>query len=229
MSWLGDLLRGGRDEIGWDDLVRRTAEAMADLRLWGPRGEHALPGALAVALSVPEAHVEVVRGFVDDARFDREVGAMLANRIDVPLDQLPPRDYTVAAGERLAIAVTAQDPQPWRLAIAGGDYDGRTLELAATGSDVVFGRATTGGGHGELAICEHAAFVSRRAGRLQRAGRRLEVVALDQGDLLFVRRASGEIVRPARTASGRVAIADGDTIELTDGRGETIRLAVRRT
>jgi hypothetical protein len=27
MGWLSDLLNGGRDELGWDDLVRRVVGA----------------------------------------------------------------------------------------------------------------------------------------------------------------------------------------------------------
>jgi hypothetical protein len=56
----------------------------------------------------------------------------------------------------------------------------------------------------------------------------LEVAALDQGDELVVRRASGETVRPARTARGRAVLKIGDAIELGDGRGGTIRLLVQR-
>jgi hypothetical protein len=89
-------------------------------------------------------------------------------------------------------------------------------------------------------ICEHTEFVSRRAGRLYRAGHLLEVTSLDQGDQLIVKRASGEAVRPSRTARGRAVVRPGDAIELTDGRtgatgatgtaGTTsmVRLLVRR-
>jgi hypothetical protein len=56
----------------------------------------------------------------------------------------------------------------------------------------------------------------------------LEVVSLDQGDELIVKRANGEAVRPSRTARGRAAVRPGDTIELTDGRGGTVRIVVQR-
>jgi hypothetical protein len=70
--------------------------------------------------------------------------------------------------------------------------------------------------------------VSRRAGRLWRAGPGFEIEALDQGDGLVVRRAAGEAIRPARTARGRLAVRDGDAIELGDGHGRAVRLVVRR-
>jgi hypothetical protein len=227
MSWLGGLLRGGRGEVGWDDLLRRAVDAATGLRHWGPRGEHALPHAIAIAIEVPAASLEVVRGFAADPRFDRELGAMLANRLDRPVDQLPLREYAVTGGERLRVTAAATEPRPWQLVIEGGDLDGRTLEIAPVGGELVFGRAAGADPAGELVVCERAAFVSRRAGRLGRAGHRLEVSALDQGDLLCVRRASGELVRPARTASGRVAISHGDTIELGDGHGAVVRIHVR--
>jgi hypothetical protein len=56
----------------------------------------------------------------------------------------------------------------------------------------------------------------------------VEVASLDQGDELIVRRASGETIRPARTSRGRVVVKAGDTIELGDGRGATVRLIVQR-
>jgi hypothetical protein len=226
MGWLSGMLGG--DEISWDDLIRRVVDQIVALRRWGARGETALPEAIAIALGVPQNSVEVVRGFVRDERFDREVGAMLANRIDRGVDELPLRDYTVDRAEKLAIAVSEAAPRAWELAIAGGDLDGRALALTST--ELVFGRGS-GAGDGprsDLAVCEHTAFVSRRAGRLFRTGHRVEVVALDQGDLLLVRRANGEVVRPARTARGRVALAPGDVIELSDGRAETVRLVIRR-
>ena len=91
-------------------------------------------------------------------------------------------------------------------------------------SELTFGR----GGDNDLVVCERTQFVSRRAGRLVRAGHLIEVHALDQGDLLVVRRADGETVRPARTARGCVAIRGGDAIELGDGRGGIVTLRVAR-
>ncbi len=226
MGWLSGVLRGGSDEISWDDLLRRVVDRIVALRRWGARGETALPEAIAIALAVPQNSVEVVRGFTRDERFDRELGAMLANRLDRAVDELPLRDYTVEAGDKLAIEVSEAAPRAWEIAITGGDLDGRTLPLA--GADLTFGRGSGEGPRGDLVVCEHTAFVSRRAGRLTRTGHRVEVAALDQGDLLIVRRANGEVVRPARTARGRIALAAGDAIELSDGRDGIVRLVVRR-
>ena len=37
-------LRGGGDEVGWDDLVRRIVDAVVALRQYGPRGENVISG-----------------------------------------------------------------------------------------------------------------------------------------------------------------------------------------
>jgi hypothetical protein len=189
------------------------------------------PAEVAVRVAVPERSLAVARGFVADARFDREVGAALANRCDVAATALPRRAYEVIEGERVQVSVAEQAPRAWTLTVAGGDLDGRTLALPSGVADLTFGR---GGGAGEargqidLAVCTQTSFVSRRAGTIHRQGHGLEVSALDQGDLLLVRRASGELIRPARTARGRVAVREGDTIELSDGKDDAVRLAVQR-
>ena len=71
--------------------------------------------------------------------------------------------------------------------------------------------------------------MSRRAGRLYRRGNQLEVASLDQGDELVVRRASGEAVRPSRTARGSAVIKPGDTLELGDGHGSAVKVVVKRS
>lgn len=232
MGWLSDLLRGGADELGWDDLIRRVAEAIAGRRQYGARGEIVFPMEVSVRITVGRGSVEVVQGFVDRPELDREVGAALANQFDVALDQLPTREYVVSAADRTTITVADGAPRAWQLVIDGGDLHGRVLTLPAGWSELAFGR---GEWHGtdravrnDLVVCERTEFVSRRAGRLFRAGHLLEVAAVDQGDQLAVRRASGELVRPARTARGRVAMKSGDSLELTDGGSATIRLVVGR-
>jgi hypothetical protein len=104
--------------------------------------------------------------------------------------------------------------------------------LPTAWSEAAFGRGEWHGpDHGvrnDLVVCERTEYVSRRAGRLYRAGHLIEVASLDQGDQLVVRRASGETLRPSRTARGRVAMRPGDAIELVDGRTGMIRLVVER-
>ena len=56
----------------------------------------------------------------------------------------------------------------------------------------------------------------------------VEVSAIDQGDQLIVRRAGGDVVRPARTASGKVAVRIGDSIDLVDGRDGLVRMHLQR-
>jgi len=224
VSWFSNLLRGGEGELGWDDVIRRVVDAIAELRRYGARGEVVLPPEVTVRITVGEGSVATVKELVDRPELDREVGAALANRCDVPLEQLPHREYVVSAADRTTVTVSEAAQRPWHLRITGGDRDGQEVALPERWSEVTFGR----GSDNDLVVCERTQFVSRRAGRLVRAGHVIEVHALDQGDLLAVRRADGDLLRPSRTARGCVAIKAGDAIELADGRGGTITLAIRR-
>jgi hypothetical protein len=233
MGWLSDLLRGGDDELGWDDLIRRTVDEVAKLRSYGQRGETVFPEGVIVRITVKEGGAAVVQGFIDRPDLDREVGAKLANQCDVALDALPAREYIVSVADRISITATEGTAKHWRLVIAGGDLDGQTLSLPPSWTELAFGRGQWhGADHGarnDLIVCDKTEFVSRRAGRLYRAGHQLEVASLDQGDELVVRRAAGgESVRPARTARGRAIVKPDDTIELGDGKGGAIKLLVQR-
>lgn len=241
MRWrsglLGSLLGGGAQEIGWDDLMAQVVDRLAASAQWGARGEVTFPPALLVEVAVPEVNVEVARRFLSDPRFDREAGAALANRCDVAASALPAREYDVVAAKRgvaASVLVREQAARSWQLLVQGGDLDGQVLIVPAASSgprELGFGRGGEGGkaSAGELVICERTAFVSRRAGALSQSGAQLEVAARDQGDLLAVRRPDGELVRPARTARGKVLLREGDVIEIGDGRGEQVRLVVQRS
>ncbi|MBA3396777.1 MAG: hypothetical protein H0T89_29370 [Deltaproteobacteria bacterium] len=232
MGWFSELLRGGSDELGWDDLIRRVVDEIARLKRFGARGEVVFPIDVVVRITVGEGSVATIQEFVDRPELDREVGAGLANRCDVALDQLPRREYVVSAADRTVISVVEGAPQVWRFVIEGGDRTGATLSLPAGWSEAAFGRGEWHGGdqhaRNDLILCDQTEYVSRRAGRLYRAGHLLEVASLDQADLLIVKRASGEAVRPSRTARGRAAVRPGDAIELTDGRGGIVRILVQR-
>ena len=231
MGWLSKL-RGGGDELGWDDLVRRIVDAVVGLRQYGPRGETAFPESIVVRVMVPEGTTAVVQGFIDRPELDREVVAAVANRCDVGADAVPAREYAIETAERIAVTATEGAAKTWRFTITGGDLDGKTLALPVGWSELAFGRGPWhGADHGarnDLVVCDKTEFVSRRAGRLFRAGHLVEVTSLDQGDELVVRRASGEAIRPARTARGRATLKAGDAIELGDGRDKTLRLTLER-
>jgi hypothetical protein len=209
VGWLSDLLKGGGDELGWDDLIRRIVEAIAPLKVYGPKGEPTFPDDVVVRITVAESAQSIIQGFIDKPELDREVGAALANRCD-----------------RTSIIATEGAPRVWRITVSGGDRDGSQLPLPASWSELAFGR---GSPNNDLAVCEKTEFVSRRAGKLYRAGNQLEVASLDQGDELVVRRPSGETVRPARTSRGRAVVKADDTIELGDGRGNLLKLLVTRS
>ena len=225
-------LRGGSDELGWDDLIRRIGEEVATLASWAARGEIEFPAEVVVTIAVAESKLEVVRGFLARAELDREIDAALANRCDCPPERLPAREYRVVAAKTASVTAAAAPARAWEIEIEGGDRSGQTLAVPATRPELRFGR---GPWHGpehqlrnDLIVCDSSQFVSRRAGRLLCAGSRLEVEALDQGDALVVRRAGGETLRPARTARNRVALAGGDVIELADRGGAAVRLVLRR-
>jgi hypothetical protein len=232
MGWLSDLLRGGSDELGWDDLVRRVVDGVAALKRYGARGEVVFPPEVTVRITVGEGSLEVVRGFVERPELDREIDAALQNRCDVSAEDLPRREYAVSPADRTSVTIVEGAPRAWRFAIDGGDLGGRTLSLPVGWTEAAFGRGEWHGGdqlaRNDLVVCEKTEFVSRRAGRLLRVGNHLEVEALDQKDLLLVRRPGGETVRPARTARGRISVKAGDVIELADGRGGCVRILVER-
>ena len=232
MGWLSELLRGGGDELGWDDLVRRIVDAIVGLKQFGARGEVVFPDDIVVRITVPEGGSSIAQGFLDRPELDREVVAAVANRCDVPVDAVPAREYLLGVADRVSVTAAEGAPRTWQLAITGGDLDGKTLALPAGWTELAFGRGPWhGGDHGarnDLVVCEKTEFVSRRAGRLFRAGHQLEVASLDQGDELIVRRTSGEAVRPARTARGRATVKAGDAIELSDGRAGVVSLRLER-
>jgi hypothetical protein len=233
MSLLG-WLRGGSDEVGWDDLVRRVVDAIAEQGRYGARGRMAFPAQVEVHLEVAGGGAAVARTFLADSAFDRAVGAELANRCDAAASDLPLRDYLVAEGSRTRVRVVEGAVRPWQVLIEGGDRDGAAIALAAAPEQIRFGRGEWHGGdrqtRNDLVVAIEVEFVSRRAGRLWRIGNRLEVEALDQGDDLQVRRRDGSTTRPARTASGRVPVASEEVVELGDGRadGRAVRLRFRR-
>ncbi|HUS31095.1 MAG TPA: hypothetical protein VMZ53_21440 [Kofleriaceae bacterium] len=226
MGWLGRLMAGGEGELGWDDLIRRIVDAIAPLKVYGPKGEVTFPDEVIVRITVAEASQTVIQSFVDKPELDHEVGAALANRCDVAPQALPTREYVVSAADRISIVATQGAPRTWALSVVGGDRDGAALPLPSSWSELAFGR---GAANNDLAVCEKTEFVSRRAGKLYRAGNQLEVASLDQGDELIVRRPSGETIRPARTARGRAVVKPDDTIELGDGRGNLVKLLVTRS
>ncbi len=220
MRWLADLLRGGSDELGWDDLIRRSAQAIAKLARHGERGRVAFPDVVVVRVSVGEGSVGPVRAFVEDPALDRAVGAALANECDCDADVLPHREYEVIAAATTSVAAVEGAPRSWELVVEGGDLGGRLLPVPAGARELRFGRGPWHGADrslpNDLVVCESTGFVSRKAGRILASGRTLEVEALDQGDALAVVRADGSTIRPARTAKGSVSLRDGDAIVLAD-------------
>lgn len=219
---------GGRDELSRDNLMRWVVDRIVALREYGKHGEHALPPEVEVTLTVPAERVELVRGFVEDVTFDREVGDELLNRlVGMARQSLPPRLYAVEAGESVQLSVVGRrGATALRLTIAGGDRDGATLVIPPGQKVVRMGR---GPWHGpdqqernDLVISNTHSFVSRRAARLRRVGAIWEIESLDQGECLVVCRMDGARIRPHHTPNGWVLVRWGDSIEFNDGTVDKI-------
>jgi hypothetical protein len=231
-SFLPKWLRGGADELGWDDLVREVGKAVGGLARHGARGKIAFPADVTVHIEVGHGGVDVIRQFVAKREFDVEVAAAVSNRYDCALSDLPEREYQVAPAEATRIRATEGARRVWELAVEGGDLSGQVLVLPSGRAELRFGRGPFHGAdqalRNDVVVCEKSEFVSRRAGRIMVAGARLEIEAVDQADGLVVHRVGGETIRPARTAKGRVTAGADDVMELTDGRGGSIRLTIVR-
>src|SRR5688500_6225737 len=90
------------DRLDRPNLRRQVVEGILTLKRRGQRGAEVLPPAVAVAVTVGEGGVEVVRGFVKDPTFDQEVEAALRNRL-VNAASLPLRSYTVEVGPKTRV------------------------------------------------------------------------------------------------------------------------------
>jgi hypothetical protein len=223
---------GGRDELSRDNLLRMVVDRIVGLREYGRHGEHALPPEVAVTVTAPAERVEVVRAFVTDAGFDREVEDELVNRLTgVARDALPLRLYAVEAGEPVAVAAVGQrSGLAVRLKVQGGDRDGTVLVVVPGQRLVRLGRGLWHGPdqqeRNDLVVSQSDSFVSRRAGRLRRVGAAWEVEALDQADCLVVVRPDGSRTRPHHTPDRWVAVRSGDAIELSDGSERVITVGI---
>jgi hypothetical protein len=209
-------------ELGQPDLLRRVTEGITALARHAGKGMPVLPPEVEVQISVGKGSVQVIQQFVQDPAFDREVEARVLNElVKLRPEGLPVRRYVVEPGERTSVEVKETPRRRYQLRIQGGDRDGVTVTLPPNRRHYLLGR---GDWHGEeqqvandvvLSLADKA--ISRRAARLHRSTAGLELESLDQQQALIVERATGEKLRPALAASGRVPVSTGDRIEFTDG------------
>src|SRR5262245_39686207 len=93
-----------------DALLRLVSKEIANLRSFGARGGAALPRRLGVELRAPAGALPLVRQFLEDPSFDRELDADLLNRIpDLPASELPLRRYRLVAADEVAVGLTPDD------------------------------------------------------------------------------------------------------------------------
>ncbi len=225
---------GSADSLDEATLRQTLVERILALRQRGPMGVDQLPQVVEVTISVSDDRsVDVVRGYVDDPGFDDEVGAALANRLVGVGANIPLRLYTVERAGKTSIAVHEADGGAWaQMRIEGGDRDGVRVAIAGDRPRYHLGR---GDWHGDgeapandIIVSDGDRFISRRAGVLRRAGSGLEITSLDQGEFLVVIRPNDQRLRPTHARSGRIRLAIGDRIELTDGRRQRIVLHLER-
>jgi len=226
-------LLGGviHEELGQPDLLRRVSAGIVALARHADRGIPVLPPEVEVRIHVGDGGVQTIERFVQDPAFDREVEARVLNElVRLRPDGLPVRRYLVQPGERNSVEVKEAPLRRFRLRILGGDRDGAAITLPPNRREYLLGR---GDWHGEemqvandVVLSESERAVSRRAARLHRSAAGLELESLDQREALVVEKQDGDRVRPALTASGRVALAFGDRVFFTDGKQPVVTVVV---
>ena len=226
-------LLGGviHEELGQPDLLRRVSAGIVALARHADRGIPVLPPEVEVRIHVGDGGVQTIERFVQDPAFDREVEARVLNElVRLRPDGLPVRRYVVEVGERNSVEVKEAPLRRFRLRIQGGDRDGAAITLPPNRRQYLLGR---GDWHGEemqvandVVLSQSERAVSRRAARLHRSAAGLELESLDQREALVVEKQDGDRVRPALTASGRVALASGDRVAFTDGKQPVVTVVV---
>jgi hypothetical protein len=223
-------------------LVRQTVAAMLTLRHRGERGRDVFPSEIEVLIRAAPGNLEVIRNFVADIAFDHDVEAALANRlVQSTPEELPTRRYVVVEAtapgtEPFVMARPSTTPTEYELHVTVGDCQGHTAPIPIGMRLMVFGRREKVTTFDELPIDlpipTQNASVSRRAGRLHRAGGRFEIEALDQRRNLLLRR-PGEVRErlPFNSSTKRLPLEpEVDEIVLTDERGrDALVLKLRRS
>jgi hypothetical protein len=224
-----EALDGGAGDLGRPDVLKRVVDGILKLREHGTRGTEVLPPEVIVKIKVPEGSVEVVRRFVEEPAFDRDIDAGLRNQLLKVDEELPLRRYVVEpAVRKTGVEVTESHTRGvMRLRIEGGDRDGTEIPLPPQRRDLLLGR---GPWHGDgqvsndIVVVDDERAVSRRAARLHRVGAVFELESVDQRESLSVLRPDGQRLRPALSATGRVSVRRGDVIEFTDGARPVVLL-----
>ena len=230
MAWtLKGLIDGGNSELGLPDLTRKVVDGIVKLKRHADRGMEVLPREVEIHIIVGEGSVDVIRRFIEDPTFDKEVESALMNRIvKAREDALPVRRYFVEPGKKTKVEVRETPPKSFRIVIKGGDRDGQNMALPRDRKDLLLGRGPWHGDDQQIAndvvVCDGERSVSRRAARLHRVGATFELQSLDQREAVAVVRADGHRLRPALSASGRVPVRAGEAIEFTDGTRAVVTL-----
>lgn len=236
MSWIDKLKAAVTADDASDgdldrpDLVRQVSRGILALRRRGPTGVEELPPGVRVTVEVAGGSLELLRGWVADPAFEREIDARLLNDLARP-GELPARRYVVVEAERTAVRID-EDAAPTFcvLVIEGGDRHGDRYPVGPGRREWRMGRGrwhTDNRLPNDVILTEDARWVSRAAAVLRRTGSLFEVEAREQGEFVVVVPADGSPQRPAMTASRKVPVGIGDRVEFHDGRDAHITLVVR--
>lgn len=230
---LNQLLGAEEGELGREDLLRRTVDGILALKRHGRRGVESFPAGVVVRIVAREGSLATLRDFLADPAFERDLEASLLNRLANP-ERLPTRRYRVEAGEPSAVSV-AEDTRSaqGRFVVRGGDRDGEAQPIELSRAEWRLGRGRWHQERGDdqrlpndIVLTDHLPWVSRAAAVVRRQGAFLEVEARQQAEYLLVVKADGTQLRPAMTASGRVALALGDRLRFHDGAVGEVELSL---
>ncbi len=223
----------GDDELGREDLLRDACDGILKLKRFGARGKEVFPPGVVIHVTARGGSLESLRRFVVDPQFERDLDAMLRNRLVEP-GLLPARKYDVQAGDlnRVSVEDDTMGVQA-QFVIEGGDKDGDVHLVALSAREWRLGRGRWHQESGDdqrvandVILTETLPWISRAAAVIERKGAFLEVVSRQQKDFLVVVKADGAKIRPHLTASGRAPVAVGDRLEFHDGASGLLTLRV---
>lgn len=214
------------DRLDRPDLKRAALDAVLGLARRGAREAVVLPAAVDVRVVASGGGAEAARAFVEEPAFSEEILAELQNRLPTLQGPPPLLRYEVVEGERDEVSARpAQLEAAGWLRVEDGDRAGQVTALTPRRARWTLGRSPRGAtaeAANDVVLTERAAFVSRRAAALRRAGARWEIEPLDQGAALEVERA-GARYRPRDTITGRLALEPGDLLCFLGPGGEQLR------
>lgn len=215
----------GDAELGRDDLMRAVVAGIGALSRFGARGRRAFPAEVEVRVAVAEGSAQVVRDFLVDPSFERDLEAKLVNEFPDADDGFPVRRYLVEAGAG-GVTVREVEAAAVQLRVIGGDKDGSVVPLPVGRRLLYVGRGTWHGPtqdlRNDVVLSDVAPWLSRTAARVERRGAVLVLRPVGAGDEVALHRRDGSQVRPSRTPEGLCTWAVGERAVWSGQGGEEV-------